>query len=77
MQRLVHLSKAARLQHTGFQLSRPQAFLCEHAVSSPRLPASGRPQHRCMASFGGGGQDKRDNEPTLGEIGTELVSKVK
>lgn len=30
-----------------------------------------------MASYGGGGRDKRDGEPTLSEIGTELVSKVK
>lgn len=78
MQRFVHLSKVARFQHTGFQLSRPQAFLCKHALTNPHLPACGRPHYRCMASFGGGdGRDKRDNEPTLGEIGTELLSKVK
>lgn len=77
MQRLVHLSKAACLQHTGFQLNQPEASLCKHALLTPRLPRCGRPHHRCMASFGGGGRDKRGNEPTLSEIGTELVSKVK
>ena len=40
------------------------------------LTAQFRHQQRCLASFGGG-KKSPDKDPTLGEIGTEIVTKLK
>lgn len=76
MQRVLHFSKSACLQHAAYQRRGPQHLLCRHALK-PRPPALNRQQHRCMAFYGGGGRDKRNDDPSLAEIGTELISKVK
>lgn len=34
-------------------------------------------QQRCLAHYGGDNRRQNDKDPTLGEVGSELVSKVK
>lgn len=59
------------LPHSTLQLSNPHAHVYEQLVANTR-------QHqRCFASHSGGGRDNRDKDPTLGDFGSELVTKIK
>ena len=77
MQRLVHVSKVLYSRHAALQPNWAQHFLCKQVSLTPRLQSPSRLQYRYMASYGGGGNNRGDKDPTLGDIGAELLSKAK